>query len=343
MATSHLSDHICRPIPHRSASFRRLTTTNTTIIFLSPPKCSKSGSFLVKTDQKSKWVVRLSLVEQNPPKPTVDMKRLVDFLYDDFPHIFNDQGTDRTAYDERVTFLDPITKFDSISGYLFNIAMLKKLFSPDLQLHWVKQDHWDSIQNNDYFSLEGLLDVIKQLRIYETPDLETPKYQLLKRTGKYEVRKYKPFIVVEADGDKLAGSTGFNGVTGYIFGKNSTAEKIPMTTPIFTEAFDADMSKVSIQIVLPSEKDMSSLPYPSQEAVRLRRVEGGIAAVSKFSGELSEDIVLEKEKALRSCVIRDGLKPKLGCLLARYNDPGRTWSSIMRHEVLIWLEEFAWD
>lgn len=29
-----------------------------------------------------------------------------------------------------------------------------------------------------------------------------------------QVRKYKPFIVVEANGDKLAGSTGFNDVTG---------------------------------------------------------------------------------------------------------------------------------
>ena len=29
-----------------------------------------------------------------------------------------------------------------------------------------------------------------------------------------QVRKYTPFIVVEANGDKLAGSTGFNDVTG---------------------------------------------------------------------------------------------------------------------------------
>lgn len=43
----------------------------------------------------------------------------------------------------------------------------------------------------------------------------------------------------------------------YIFGKNSTMEKIQMTTPVFTQASDPDMSKVSIQIVLPLEKDMS--------------------------------------------------------------------------------------
>ena len=100
-----------------------------------------------------------------------------------------------------------------------------------------------------------------------------------------QVRKYTPFIVVEANGDKLAGSTGFNDVTGwvslriqfsraivlllswithmiihlsrYIFGKNSRSEKIPMTTPVFTQAFDAELSKVSIQVVLPLEKDIS--------------------------------------------------------------------------------------
>lgn len=29
-----------------------------------------------------------------------------------------------------------------------------------------------------------------------------------------------------------------------------------MTTPVFTQAFDPDMSKMSIQIVIPSDKDM---------------------------------------------------------------------------------------
>lgn len=31
---------------------------------------------------------------------------------------------------------------------------------------------------------------------------------------KQQVRKYSPFIVVETDGDKLSGSTGFNDVAG---------------------------------------------------------------------------------------------------------------------------------
>lgn len=74
---------------------------------------------------------------------------------------------------------------------------------------------------------------------------------------------------------------------------------------------------------------MNSLPNPNQETISIRKVEGGIAAVDKFSGKPTEAIVCQKEKALRSCLLKDGLKPKMGCLLARYNDPGRTWEFIM--------------
>ncbi|XP_007013323.2 PREDICTED: uncharacterized protein LOC18588688 isoform X2 [Theobroma cacao] len=377
MATAQLSTQILRPIPAACVSFRQVTTTGLPSTSPSPSTTIfKTRKEAITTNQKLKWARRLSLVDQSSPtKPTVDVEGLVSFLYDDLPHLFDDQGIDRTAYDEQVTFRDPITKHDSISGYLFNISLLKTgpyeittrwtMGMKFMLLPWKPElaftgtsvmginpkngkfcshlDFWDSIENNDYFSLEGLWDVFRQLRIYKTPDLETPRYQILKRTANYEVRKYTPFIVVETDGDKLSGSTGFNTVAGYIFGKNSTMEKIPMTTPVFTQALDPELSEVSIQIVLPLEKDISSLPNPSQETVNLRKVEGGIAAALKFSGKPTEEVVREKEKALRSSLIRDGLKPKKGCLLARYNDPGRTWSFTMRNEVLIWLEEFTLD
>ncbi|KAK4343473.1 hypothetical protein RND71_036567 [Anisodus tanguticus] len=384
MATSQLSDLIFRPTLHRCTIFRQFHPTS---VFLTPPKNTKT----LKYGKKIKWVIYQSLVDKQSlaKSPTVDMKKLVEFLYEDLPHLFDDQGIDRTAYDDYVKYRDPITKHDSIDGYLFNISMLKQLFRPDFQLHWAKQtgpyeittrwtmvmkfvllpwkpeliftgtsvmgvnpktnkfnshvDCWDSIQNNDYFSLEGLVDVAKQLRIYKTPDLETPSYQILRRTAAYEVRKYDPFIVVETEADNLAGHSGFNDVAGYIFGKNATTEKIPMTTPVFTQAFDAEKSKVSIQIVLPSDKSLSSLPAPNKEGISLRKTEGGIAAALKFSGKPTDDVVRDKEKQLRSSLIRDGFKPQSGCMLARYNDPGRTWKFIMRNEVIIWLEDFKMD
>ncbi|MED6132605.1 hypothetical protein PIB30_020615 [Stylosanthes scabra] len=385
VATSNFLHPTSHPFPTACVSFRPPTTTTTAIRFQRhrPPRLRSESK------RQFKSAIRFSLAEQSPPKRRVETEGLVEFLYEDLPHLFDDQGIDESAYDESVVFRDPITKHDSLSGYLFNISLLKTLFSPLFHLHWVKQtgpyeittrwtmvmkfillpwkpelvftgtsvmginpengkfcshvDYWDSIEKNDYFSLEGLLDVVKQLRIYKTPDLETPKYQILKRTANYEVRQYNPFIIVETTGDKLSGNKGFNDVAGYIFGKNSTMEKIPMTTPVFTQAVDAELSKVSIQIVLPLDKETESLPDPNQESVSLRKIEGGIAAVLKFSGKPTEDIVCEKERTLRSNVIKDGLKPQMGCLLARYNDPGRTWSFIMRNEVLIWLDDFSLD
>lgn len=58
-------------------------------------------------------------------------------------------------------------------------------------------------------------------------------------------------------------------------------------------------------------------------------MEGGIVAAMKFSGTTNEERVSNKEKELRSALLNDGLKPQNGCMLARYNDPGRTWSFIM--------------
>ncbi|KAJ6793266.1 Uncharacterized protein M6B38_111860 [Iris pallida] len=374
--------HLCRENPGLCSFLRR--PANPT----KPPTLLLSSS----TTKKKYWLAKSSTVEQRPPPPPKDeeettVKGLVDFLYEDLPHLFDDRGIDPTMYDDGVVFRDPITKHDSIAGYLFNIRLLKQLFRPEFQLHSVRQtgpyeittrwtmvmkfvllpwnpeliftgisimgvnpqtkkfcshmDLWDSIENNEYFSLEGFLDVLKQLRIYKTPDLETPKYQILKRTATYEVRKYEPFVIAETKGDKLSGSSGFNEVAGYIFGKNSTEEKIPMTTPVFTQVLDDGQSEVSIQIVLPMNKDLSNLPAPSTDAVRLRKVEGGTAAAIKFSGKPTEELVCSKEKELRSALLKSGLQPKEGCLLARYNDPGRTMSFLMRNEVLIWLDDFT--
>lgn len=139
MASTQLTHQNFRPIAVYGVSSRQLGTTRPTSLPL-PPKGFKSRHLCIKANQNSKWAVKLSLVDQSiPPKSTVDVERLVDFLYDDLPHLFDDQGIDRTAYDEQVVFRDPITKHDTIGGYLFNISMLKILFRPDFQLHWVKQ------------------------------------------------------------------------------------------------------------------------------------------------------------------------------------------------------------
>lgn len=317
------------------------------------------------------------------------MQQLIGFLEDDLPHLFDERGITKEQYERNVDFRDPITRYSSVEGYLFNIQMLRYLFSPNFELHSVKQsgpseittrwtmtmrfallpwrpeliftgisimginpttgkflshvDYWDSIKDNEYLSLEGVRDLLKQLQCFKTPDLETPEYKVLKRTSMYEVRKYEPFIVVEAPADRLTGTKGFRDVTGYIFGNNSSGEKIPMTTPVITSSSDNGIPDVSIQVVLPLQSKLSSLPSPLSGTTMLKEVSGGYVAAIKFNGETTEEIVNTKEASLRSALIADGLFPRPGFMLARYNDPGRTWKWIRRNEVLITLEDFNLD
>lgn len=127
MTTTHLSGTIIRPNSGNLVAYRKL-------------KPSRNSTFFIKQSKTNRTRIKLSLVEQiQPNSKKTDVERLVDFLYEDLPHLFDDRGIDRTAYDEQVKFRDPITKHDSISGYLFNISMLKLVFSPNFQLHWVRQ------------------------------------------------------------------------------------------------------------------------------------------------------------------------------------------------------------
>eukprot|EP00252_Welwitschia_mirabilis_P005013 TRINITY_DN1540_c0_g1_i3.p1 TRINITY_DN1540_c0_g1~~TRINITY_DN1540_c0_g1_i3.p1 ORF type:complete len:252 (-),score=32.68 TRINITY_DN1540_c0_g1_i3:615-1370(-) len=223
--------------------------TNITYPLLKPKTSalqSRAGHCFLSCSLKGKWRLKRERGKQtfraSVSSPPVEsgrkqcseqtMKDLVSFLEKDLPHLFDEQGIDKNMYDSRIEFRDPITRYESLEGYLFNIKILRFLFRPSFFLHGVKQtgpneittrwtmvmnfqllpwnpelvftgtsvldvnpqtgkfcrhvDYWDSIRENDYFSFEGFLDVLKQLRIYKTPDLETPKYQVLKRTMDYE-------------------------------------------------------------------------------------------------------------------------------------------------------------
>ena len=56
-----------------------------------------------------------------------------------------------------------------------------------------------------------------------TPDLEQPRYTVLRKAPEYEVRKYEGYMVAETSmpaGSRAAAGDGFNDLAGYIFGGN---------------------------------------------------------------------------------------------------------------------------
>jgi hypothetical protein len=114
-----------------------------------------------------------------------------------------------------------------------------------------------------------------------------------------------------------------------------------MTTPVFTEQLDQfSSSGVKIQIVLPLQCSLSELPLPLSEQVKVQQVERRAVAAIRFNGKPTEDLVKEKAKILTEELAKDGLRQKGGIVLARYNDPGRTFPLFMVHLIILPAAEF---
>ncbi len=71
----------------------------------------------------------------------------------------------------------------------------------------------------------------------QTPNLDTPKYTILKKMADYEIRRYERFTTAEVimpSESSPASGFGFNDLAGYIFGGNR--EQVQATTKCASSA-----------------------------------------------------------------------------------------------------------
>ncbi|XP_016183845.1 LOW QUALITY PROTEIN: heme-binding-like protein At3g10130, chloroplastic [Arachis ipaensis] len=199
--------------------------------------------------------------------------------------------------------------------------------------------------------------------------VETPKYEVVKSTQDYEIRKYAPSVVAQVTYDPslpqfkgnkdggfmvLANYIGALGnpqntepekiaMTAPVITKDTTGEKIAMTAPVVTKdgsGGDGGEAKkmVTMQFILPSVYEKAEdAPKPIDEKVEIKEEGERKYGVVKFSGVASDGVVNEKVEKLKGCLERDGYKVIGDFLLARYNPP---WTIPMfrTNEVMIPVE-----
>lgn len=183
---------------------------------------------------------------------------------------------------------------------------------------------------------------------------EEPSYQLIEKSGEFELRQYAPMIVAEAyvEGSlDEASSAGFRLIADYIFGNNriqagGSGEKIAMTAPVIAESASQKIEMTApvtaertagrwrIHFVMPSRYTMATLPAPNNPRVALREVPGHKSAAIVFSGLAREDNLKAKTEALLAWMTRRGLDPASTPQLARYNPPW-TLPFLRRNEILV--------
>jgi hypothetical protein len=186
--------------------------------------------------------------------------------------------------------------------------------------------------------------------------LEEPSYTVSENRNGYEVRVYDPYIVAETVVNSSEYNRdlnqGFRAVAGYIFGDNTSAEKISMTTPVLEQPGDRS-EKIAMTVpvledqsgnatrtvafVLPSKYSLTTLPTPNNDKVTLRAVDGRKVAALRFTWYGTPDRVAAKKALLLEKLQRDGLTAISEPQVAFYNPPA-SMPLVLRNEILIEVE-----
>lgn len=188
--------------------------------------------------------------------------------------------------------------------------------------------------------------------------IEEPRFESVRRSGDFELRRYAPMIVAETfvPGDlSEASGEGFRVIAGYIFGNNVSvrgtgSEKVAMTAPVTMEAAPEKIAMTApvtmdavatggyrMHFVMPSAYTLETLPRPLDARVRLREIPAQRMAVVRFSGFAGEGKVRERTNELLDWLRSEGLQPAGSPQLARY-DPPWTLPFLRRNEVMVPLD-----
>ena len=169
---------------------------------------------------------------------------------------------------------------------------------------------------------------------------ESAQYEVVRRDGDFEIRKYPDLVVVQTASDPQAeGRDGsFMRLFRYISGDNEAGQKIAMTTPVFMSPTPSaeGSGEATMQFVVPKDIAHSGAPDPNHEAVAVQTRPAGKFAVIRFSGRMDEKLTRAKAAELRQWIQANGWQAEDSIETAGYDAP-MTPPAMRRNEVLIRL------
>ncbi len=136
--------------------------------------------------------------------------------------------------------------------------------------------------------------------------IESPKYRVLERDGRFEVREYDSYITASVVIDASYGealNSGFRILANYIFGNNRSRAHIAMTAPVTGQAVKSENIKMTAPVMtavvergtkyrvsfpMPGKYALDTLPLPTDEQVTIEEVKSQRMASLAFRGYLSE-------------------------------------------------------
>lgn len=183
--------------------------------------------------------------------------------------------------------------------------------------------------------------------------VETLSYKVLIKKDEYEVRVYDPYIAMqtEVEGDFREGvNSGFRVLAGYIFGGNTSKQKIDMTSPVIeNEKMSESVSMTSpvleqenggkriVTFTAPKRYTLDTLPKPNSDKIKFVEVVTKKYAAYEFTWYYSNERVAKYKKYLLELLTKDGVKTLGEPMFAGYSGPG-TIPFLIRNEILVEVE-----
>jgi hypothetical protein len=169
--------------------------------------------------------------------------------------------------------------------------------------------------------------------------IESPRYQIVHKDRKFEIREYEEYTLAEVEIDGEFGAAlqkGFRVLADYIFGGNVSRARIDMTVPVTEQAMSGekiDMTapvmsspveegkKYRIAFTMPSKYTLENLPEPVNKTISFRKVGKHRAAALRFSGSLNSRLAVRKANELETWLSENSYSKKGGFVFAQYNPP----------------------
>ena len=185
---------------------------------------------------------------------------------------------------------------------------------------------------------------------------EEPKYKVIKEFEDFEIRQYDSYLVAEtivsADFED-AGNSAFSQLFGFISGENYEEESIEMTSPVIQKDLEKKGTKIEmtapvrqevsdsgqyiISFVMPERFQLSTIPKPKNESVKIREIPAKKMAVIRYSGTWSIENYEEHKAELFEFLNAEKIKAKGKPVWARYDAPYVPWL-FRRNEIMIEIE-----
>lgn len=179
-------------------------------------------------------------------------------------------------------------------------------------------------------------------------NVEQARYQIVDRNDNTEIREYPSTIVTETEvsGERNeAISQGFRTIADYIFGNNTSAQKVAMTAPVTQQrveelAMTAPVTQQGdgltwrVRFFMPAGFTIETLPRLNNPSVKLKKLSGKRFAVIRFSGVANQESLKLHTEELNRFVRGKHLNALSSPAYAFYNPPW-TLPFLRRNEVMV--------